>query len=312
MNVSNPGLTHRRVEMEHALKAAYAFQNEGNAWHSVELARALGFPDALAENIAQALTASGWAEESEPGSMRLTEMGEARAVELIRAHRLWELYLVDREGMSLDAVHAEAHHREHEMTPEELEALDAELGYPAWDPHGHAIPASGSRVPVPAGRPLLEVAIPGSRLRIVRLDDEPVALLTQLVALGLKPGVEVEVSTLESDLLRLRLGGNVVPLSYAAASHVFAVPAPARPVPMGELAVGSRAQVVELTGSGKLQRRMLSMGFVPGAEVTVIREAPLGDPLQYRVKQANIALRRDEANTLLVRELHTGSRGMGI
>jgi ferrous iron transport protein A len=48
---------------------------------------------------------------------------------------------------------------------------------------------------------------------------------------------------------------------------------------------------------------MLSMGFVPGAEVTVIRQSPLGDPLQYRVKKANIALRRDEANTLLVQQL---------
>jgi Fe2+ transport system protein FeoA/Mn-dependent DtxR family transcriptional regulator len=310
VKVSNSELAHRRVEMEHALKAAYALQNQGYAWHSVELARSLGFPDTLAENIAQALIASGWAEENEPGNVRLTETGEARAVELIRAHRLWERYLADREGMPLDAVHTEAHHREHETTPEKLEELDAELGYPAWDPHGHAIPASGSRVPSPAGRSLLEVAVPGSRQRIVRLDDEPVALLTQLVALGLRPGVEIEVSTLESESLRLWLGENIVPLSYDAASHVFAVPAPVRPVPMGELAVGSRAQVVELTGSGNLQRRMLSMGFVPGAEVTVIRAAPLGDPLQYRVKKANVALRRDEANTLLVRELHTRSRGI--
>jgi Fe2+ transport system protein FeoA len=189
------------------------------------------------------------------------------------------------------------------MTPEELEKLDTELGYPAWDPHGHVIPASGSRVPSPAGRSLLEVAIPGGRLRIVSLDDEPVELLTQLVALGLKPGIDVETLSLESNLLRLRLDENVVPLSYAAAGHVFVVPATAQPVPLGTLAVGSQAQIVELVGSGKLERRMLSMGFVPGAEVTVIRQAPLGDPLQYRVKKANIALRRDEANTLLVKEL---------
>lgn len=108
MHISNTELAHRRVEMEHALKAAYALQNEGQAWHSVELARSLGFPDALAKNIAQALVASGWAEENGSGTLRLTEMGEARAVELIRAHRLWERYLVDREGMSLDAVHTEA------------------------------------------------------------------------------------------------------------------------------------------------------------------------------------------------------------
>ncbi len=303
MNVSIPGPAHQRVEMEDALKAAYALQNTGNAWHSVELARSLGFPDALAENITRALIASGWAEDGEQDNVRLTETGKARAVELIRAHRLWERYLVDQEGMSLDAVHTEAHRREHEITPDELEKLDTELGYPAWDPHGHVIPASGSRVPSPAGRSLLEVAIPGSRLRIVRLDDEPVELLTQLVALGLKPGIDVEIQSLESNLLRLRLDENVVPLSYDAAGHVFVVPATARPVPMGTLAVGSRAQIVELVGSGKLQRRMLSMGFVPGAEVTVIREAPLGDPLQYRVKKANVALRQDEANTLLVKEL---------
>jgi Fe2+ transport system protein FeoA len=224
-------------------------------------------------------------------------------VELIRAHRLWERYLTDREGKPLDEIHVEAHQREHEITPEQVAELDAELGYPAWDPHGHAIPAPGSPVPAPAGRSLLELAIPGSVLRIVRLDDEPVALLTQLVALGLEPGIEIQVATLESDLLRLRVGKDVVPLSYDAAGHVFVVPAPARLAPMGGLAVGSRAQVVELTGSGNLQRRMLSMGFVPGAEVTVIRAAPLGDPLQYRVKQANVALRCDEANTLLVREL---------
>jgi Fe2+ transport system protein FeoA/Mn-dependent DtxR family transcriptional regulator len=310
MEASHSGLPYQRVEMEHALKAAHGLQREGAAWRSVELARSLGLDDALASNIAQALIASGWAEENGSGGMRLTATGEARAVELIRAHRLWERYLVDREGMPLDAVHTEAHYREHETTPEELEELDAELGYPAWDPHGHAIPASGYRVPSPAGQSLLEVAIPGSRLRVVRLDDEPVALLTQLVALGLEPGAEIDVSTLQSKILWLEVAENVVPLSYDAATHVFVVPAPVRPVPMGELAVGSRAQVVELTGRGNLQRRMLSMGFVPGAEVTVIREAPLGDPLQYRVKNANVALRRDEANTLLVRELRNGSRGM--
>lgn len=303
MDVLIPGLTRQRVEMEHALKAAYTLQNEGQAWHSVELARCLGFPDALAENIAQALIASGWAEEREPGSMQLTETGESRAVELIRAHRLWERYLVDRKGVPLDAVHTEAHQREHEITPEELEKLDTELGYPAWDPHGHVIPDSGLSVPAPAGRSLLDVAIPGSRMRIVRLDDEPVELLTQLVALGLEPGIDVEILSLESNLLRLRLDENTVPLSYAAASHVFVVPATARPVPMGTLAVGSRAQIVDLVGSGKLQRRMLSMGFVPGAEIEVIRQAPFGDPLQYRVKKANIALRKEEANTLLVKEL---------
>jgi len=300
------GLTPRPVEAEDALKAAYALQEAQGTWSDEELARSVGLSGAMAGGVVGGLVASGWAEEEAQGSMRLTETGEARARELIRAHRLWERYLVDREGMPLEEVHAEAHRREHETTPEELERLDAELGHPAWDPHGHAIPAPGCPVPSPPGRPLLEEGTPRSRLRIVSLDDEPAPLLAQLVALGLKPGVDVEVLEREPSLVRLRLDGNVVPLAAAAARHVFVVPAPVLPIPMGELPVDSRAQVVEVRGSGKHQRRMLDMGFVPGAEVRVIRKAPLGDPIEYRIKGTAVALRQEDADTILAEESRDG------
>jgi Fe2+ transport system protein FeoA/Mn-dependent DtxR family transcriptional regulator len=295
--------THWPVEAEDALKAAYTLQETEGTWDDEELVRSLGLSATMARGVTGALLASGWAEEDAQGNMHLTEAGETRARELIRAHRLWERYLVDREGMPLEAVHAEAHRREHETTPEELERLDAELGHPAWDPHGHAIPASGSRVPSPAGRSLLEEGRPGNRLRIVCLDDEPAVLLAQLVALGLKPGRDVEVVEREPDLLRLRVDGNVVPLASAAARHVFVIPAPALPVPLGELPVGSQTRVVDILGGGKHQRRMLDMGFVPGAEVAVIRKAPLGDPVEYRIKGTAVALRWEDADTVLVEEL---------
>jgi Fe2+ transport system protein FeoA/Mn-dependent DtxR family transcriptional regulator len=297
------GSVHRRVEAEDALKAAYGLQEAGGAWGGEDLACSLGLPRAMAGDIAGALITFSWAEEDAQGNMHLTEPGETRARELIRAHRLWERYLADREGMPLEAVHAEAHRREHETSLEELEKLDTELGHPAWDPHGHTIPAPGCPVPSPAVRPLLEEGVPGSRLRIACLDDEPAALLAQLVALGLKPGVDIEVVEQESGLLRLRLDGKIIPLAAAAARHVSVVPAPVLPVPMGELPVGSQARVVEIAGGGKHQRRMLDMGFVPGAEVTVVRKAPLLDPIEYRIKGTAVALRRLDADTILVEEL---------
>ncbi|MBA7635042.1 hypothetical protein ES703_42642 [subsurface metagenome] len=213
---------------------------------------------------------------------------------------------MDRKGMPLEAIHAEADRREHEMTPQEVKSLDVELGYPAWDPHGHAIPAQGRRVPSPQGRRLSEVGTRGSRLRILSLDDEPAPLLAQLIALGLKPGVDVEVLDREFDLLHLRLDRNVVPLAVAAARHVSVMPAPALAVQMDELSVGSRVRVVEIEGHGKHQRRMLDMGFVPGAEVTVMRKAPLGDPIEYRVKGTAVALRQKDACSILVEELENG------
>ncbi len=201
------------------------------------------------------------------------------ANDLIRAHRLWEAYLVDRQGLALEAVHVEADVREHTMTPEELERADREPDYPARDPHGHMILARERTVEVTssATRSLLEEATPGRVLRVVALDDTSEALLAQLVALGLYPGATVEVLEREVAMLRVRVDANVMPLAAAAARHIAVVPVPALPLPLEELPVGSRAQAVEISGSGSHQRRMLDMGFVPGAEIYVVRNP--GDPL---------------------------------
>lgn len=85
--------------------------------------------------------------------------------------------------MPLEKVHAEAHKREHYTTPEELERLDSELGHPAWDPHGHIIPAPQSRVLSAPGHSLLDEGLPGMRFRIISLDDEPAAVLALLTVM---------------------------------------------------------------------------------------------------------------------------------
>jgi len=296
------GLDAQSVESEDALKAAYTLETGGNLT-AEQLARSLGLPSAMADGVIDTLVASGWVARDRTGGLRLKETGKARAVELIRAHRLWERYLVEKEGASLHAVHAKAHQREHHITPEELHRLDADLGHPAWGPHGHFIPGPGGREPQAAGRTLSENEKLGSRFRIVSLKEELAPLLAQLVALGLKPGVDLEVAGKDSSVFRLRVNELTVPLAREAARHVSVVPAPALPIPLGELSAGSRAHVVELQGEGNHQRRMLDIGFVPGAEVAVIRKAPLNDPVEYLVKGTNVALRREEADTILVGEL---------
>jgi len=300
---STHGLGYRSVETEDALKAASALQKTKGTWNSEELAHSLGLPVALGQAVTGALVVSGWAKKDTQGGMQLTEEGRERSQELIRAHRLWERYLADREQMALDEVHAEAHRREHETTVEELERLDFELGHPAWDPHGHVIPGPQGQVPSSLGRSLLDEGKQGSRLRIISLDDEPAALLAQLTVMGLKPGVDVEVLEKDPDLLRLRLDERLVSIAAAAARHISVFPAPALPVPLGELSVHSRVRVVEIRGGGKHQRRMLDMGFVPGAEVMVVRKAPLGDPIEYRIKGTAVSMRQKDADTVLVEEL---------
>jgi len=305
-----PAPDYQQVEAEDVLKAAYVLQVDQGQLTSDALASTVDLPVAVIRQALEALLAFDWAEEGEEGGFQLTDEGIDRARELIRAHRLWERYLVDREGMSLDAVHAEAHRREHTTTSEELAQLDAELGHPAWDPHGHAIPAPKGRVPSAPGRPLSREGEPGDRLRVVCVDDDPAPLLAQLVALGLEPGVNVNVVDRRGDVIRVQINGegeaSTIPLAPAAAERVFVVPTTNLPVELGRLPVGARARVVDIKGGGKHQRRMLDMGFVPGAEVTVMRRASLGDPTEYRVKGTGIAMRHSDANSVMVEEMSDG------
>ena len=72
------------------------------------------------------------------------------------------------------------------------------------------------------------------------------------------------------------------------------------PVSLDSLRVGTSARVLSVRGEGPLARRLMEMGVVPGAPVRVIKAAPLGDPLEVRVRNYHLALRRSEAQTISV------------
>ena len=69
---------------------------------------------------------------------------------------------------------------------------------------------------------------------------------------------------------------------------------------LAHLSIGTEARVISVSGVGALARRLLEMGVVPGTPVRVVKAAPLGDPLEVRVRNCHIALRRNEAATIAV------------
>src|SRR5215211_9250167 len=94
-------------------------------------------------------------------------------------------------------------------------------------------------------------------------------------------------------------------LAYAAAAQIGELPQRAEPhgpaaVSLDALEAGRHARVTAVSGSGALARRLMEMGVVPGAPVRVIKAAPLGDPLEVRVRDYHLALRRSEAQTVSV------------
>ena len=69
---------------------------------------------------------------------------------------------------------------------------------------------------------------------------------------------------------------------------------------LANLPIGAQARVIAVNGTGAITRRLMEMGVVPGAQVRVIKTAPLGDPIEVRVRGYHLALRRNEAQTITV------------
>ena len=122
------------------LKEIYKLSAEGEAASVSALARSLGVSPASASAMVKKLAALELADHQPYGGVVLTPSGEQVALEIIRHHRLLELYLAETLGVAVEDVHAEADRLEHVLS-DELEArIDRALGYPTHDPHGDPIP----------------------------------------------------------------------------------------------------------------------------------------------------------------------------
>jgi DtxR family Mn-dependent transcriptional regulator len=141
--------------------------------------------------------------------VELTDRGVAVALEMLRHHRLIELFLAELLGMPWDQVHAEAERLEHVLSEELEERIAARLGHPTHDPHGDPIPERDGTLPPDGGMSLAQVAV-GAQAKVVRVPDGDPALLRYLSEIGLVPGttVRVEDITPYGDVLTLRIGEN--------------------------------------------------------------------------------------------------------
>ena len=133
--------------IQHYLREIYKLSAEAGRVSVTSLARAQGVSPASASAMVKKLAALDLLEHAPYRGVRLSPAGERVAVEVIRHHRLLELYLAETLGLNVDDVHDEADRLEHALS-EELEArIDRALGYPTHDPHGDPIPDADLKWP---------------------------------------------------------------------------------------------------------------------------------------------------------------------
>ena len=132
----------KSTQREDHLKALYALgKSQPSSWVSTtQMASHLGVKPPSVTAMVQVLAELGWAEHRPYHGARLTPTGRKLALSLVRKHRLWETFLVDRLGFGWEEVHDIAEQLEHVDSVALVERLDAYLGHPQTDPHGDPIP----------------------------------------------------------------------------------------------------------------------------------------------------------------------------
>jgi DtxR family Mn-dependent transcriptional regulator len=129
------------------LKGIYKLQEGTDRVAITAVARGQGVSPASASAMVKKLAALGLLEHEPYRGARLTGAGERVALEVIRHHRLLELYLAETLGLHVDHVHDEADRLEHVISEELEERIDKALGFPTHDPHGDPIPDANLRWP---------------------------------------------------------------------------------------------------------------------------------------------------------------------
>ncbi len=303
-----------RVLSEDVLKHIHKFEMKGRRTTLESVAGAAQVSLDRAGDLVARLKEKGLL-TIEKDEFKLTPEGRDYALHVIRTHRLWERYLAEKTGYAEAEWHTQAEEYEHRLSPQQTDALSAQLGNPTHDPHGDPIPTSEGKMVHHGGKPLTALPL-DQPLRVVHLEDEPPAVYAQLVAQGLHPGQVIRVTEAGAERVRFWADGQEYVLAPILAANITAVAAPqekaepaAQQPRLCDLEPGQRAQVTSVSANcrGLERRRFMDLGILPGTVVEVQMRSPSGDPTAYKVRGSTIALRHEQAGHIHIEPLSEAS-----
>jgi DtxR family Mn-dependent transcriptional regulator len=182
---------------ENYLKAIYKLHEKSGAMVSTSaLADTLQINAASVTDFIKKMAGKKLISYEKSKGVRLTEQGRSIALNIIRKHRLWEVWLVNKLGFKWDEVHEIAEQLEHVISDELIEQLDKHLGYPKADPHGDLIPDAKGRFAKTSSKPLLDCAV-ADKVKFTGVAEHSNSFLQFLTKSNLKLGDEILVESIE-------------------------------------------------------------------------------------------------------------------
>jgi DtxR family Mn-dependent transcriptional regulator len=193
--------------VENYLKGIYELQSQKGKVSTSLLSDRLRVSSASVTEMLQRLAEEHMVDYRPYRGVALTDEGRREALRIIRRHRLWELFLVEILKFTWDEIHEEAERLEHIMSDRLEQRIDAVLGHPRLDPHGHVIPSVDGMISAES-HPLLADVDVGSVVTVIRVDDSNPEILQYLSKLGI--GISTTFDVVErmsfDGSLRVRLG----------------------------------------------------------------------------------------------------------
>lgn len=263
------------------------------------------------DHVLESLRLTGLLEKNS-NQLKLTPEGMKYGLRMLRAHRLYELYLAERTGYTDQEWHIKAEQDEHRLSSEEIETLDKQLNYPLYDPHGDPIPSADGMVVVPQNTKKLSELAAHTNGRIVHIEDEPIEIYSQLVALRLYPGMELRVLENSPERITFWADNNEHVLSPMAGGSVEVLPLKIKDQELSEhlnrhnlsqVKTGVPVYIDSLSSriSGTERRRLMDLGFLPGTKVLKEFSSASGNPTAFLVRGSVIALRDSQSSLIYVK-----------
>jgi DtxR family Mn-dependent transcriptional regulator len=189
---AKPKVADLSAAVQDYVREIYKLQTESGHVKTSTLAQRMGVAPPSATAMMKKLASQGLVDHQPYRGVRLTRTGERIALELLRHHRLLELYLVRTLDLGIDAVHAEADRLEHALSERLEDRIDKALGSPTQDPHGDPIPDAKLRIVQSKSKRLTELE-PGEEATVLRVPDGDGELLRYLASHALVPGQQVQL-----------------------------------------------------------------------------------------------------------------------
>ena len=213
----------RNISKEDYLSAIYKYREVDGTIKANIIAEKLSVSNAAVTDMLKKLSKDGYVDYKRYKEIKLSKDGEEYAKNMVRRHRIWEVFLNQVVGIPWDEVHEEAHNLEHSASDSLINRMEEMLDFPAFDPHGDPIPSKDGKMPKLKKNISLSFLQADDKGKVVRVNDFDNNFLSYISKIGINLGKEIFVKqVLDFDRSMLVVvNGKETNISSTIASNIF-------------------------------------------------------------------------------------------